>query len=131
MQVKHLCLYRNYQTNWIIFLNCRSKRRNTLQCLLFFHQVSLPHLHPLSLLQGSMAGPPSDDPSHSAPMERAAVQDCRRVCFTTHFPHRGNIVEFSFPANPERLCPMGILQKPPKFCVMRGNNTEIPDTAEL
>lgn len=60
-------------------------------------------------------------------VERVAVQGCRGVCFTTHFPHRGNIVGFSFPANPERLHPMAILQKPPRFCVM----TEIPDTAEL
>lgn len=91
----------------------------------------LPHLHSLSLLQGSMTGPPPDDPGHSAPVEREAVQDCRGVCFTTSFPHRGNTVEFSFPANVERLCHMAILQKPPKFCVMTGSNTEIPDPVEL
>lgn len=92
-----------------------------------FHQVFLPHSHPLSLLQGSTAGPPSDDPGHSALEERAAVQDCRGVCFTTHFPHRDNIVEFSFPANPERLHCRGHSTKATQVCVM----TEIPDTAEV
>lgn len=115
MQVKHLCLYRNYWANWTIFLNCRSKLRTLTSMFTFFfsHQVSLPHLHLLSLLQGSMAGLPSDDPSHSAPVEKAAVQDCRGVCFTTDFPHRGNIVEFSFSANPERPCPVAIPQSHP------------------
>lgn len=112
MQIKHLCFYRNYRTNWTTFLNCRSE--HLLQYLLFFfHQVLLPHLHPLSLLQGSMAGSPSDDLCHSTPVERAAAQHYRGVCFTKLPFHRGNILEFSFPARPERLHPMVILQKPP------------------